>query len=109
MNFNEYQQEAQKTSTTQDWKESLILSTLGLTGEAGEVTEKVKKIIRDKAYKVNSDDVEEIKKELGDVLWYISQLGVVLNVSLEEIAQTNLQKIQSRQARGKIKGEGDNR
>jgi NTP pyrophosphatase (non-canonical NTP hydrolase) len=109
MKLNEYQEEARKTSTEKDWRESLILSSLGLAGETGEVIEKIKKVIRDKDYVITLEEKEEIKKEMGDVLWYLSQLGVVLDLSLEEIAKSNLEKIHSRHKRGVISGEGDNR
>lgn len=82
---------------------------LGLTGEAGEVAEKVKKIIRDKGGKVNEEDKQDLKKELGDVLWYVTDMADQLGFTLEEVAQANIDKLQSRKDRGKLGGSGDNR
>ena len=78
-------------------------------GEAGEVADKVKKILRDKNGVFDKDSRDAIKFELGDVLWYISQLSSELGYELEEVASSNLQKLMSRKLRGKIKGSGDNR
>jgi NTP pyrophosphatase (non-canonical NTP hydrolase) len=78
-------------------------------GEAGEVSEKIKKIWRDKNKQVDAEDREEIKKELGDVLWYLSQLAEQLGIDFDDVAQTNLEKTQSRLARDVISGSGDNR
>lgn len=80
-----------------------------MTGEAGEVSEKVKKILRDKNGQATDADRLEIAKELGDVLWYINVLSVRLGFSLEEVAQMNLDKVLSRKARGVTHGSGDNR
>ena len=79
---------------------------LGLCGEAGEVAEKVKKNIRDGASPTFKEDM---KKELGDVLWYISALARDLDIDLDTIAQMNLQKLKDRQERNQIQGSGDNR
>jgi NTP pyrophosphatase (non-canonical NTP hydrolase) len=85
-----------------------IYPTLGLCGEAGEVAEKVKKVIRDHGH-VFDDHRESIAKELGDVLWYVSQLAYELGYSLDDIAQMNIDKLTSRRDRGALHGEGDNR
>lgn len=82
---------------------------LGLTGEAGEVAEKVKKIIRDKGGVVSDEDKHELLKELGDVLWYVTDFADQLGSSLREVAQMNYEKLQSRKLRNKITGSGDNR
>lgn len=86
-----------------------IAKVLGLLGEAGEVAEKYKKIVRDKGGKVDEADKAELIKELGDVLWYVSALASYLGVPLEVVAQTNLSKLTSRKARGVQRGSGDNR
>ncbi len=83
--------------------------TLGLVGEAGEVAEKIKKILRDKNGQMSAADKQEIVKELGDVLWYIQSLADVLEVPLSHVAEVNLTKIHSRKARGVTRGSGDNR
>ncbi len=86
-----------------------IAKILGLVGEAGEVAEKYKKIIRDRDGIVTADDAQEMKKELGDVLWYVAVLAEYLGVSFEEVAQANIDKLSSRKSRGVQKGAGDNR
>ena len=102
MTFDEYQEFARSTAVyPEDCK--VVYPTLGLCGEAGEVAEKIKKHMRDGRSLVG------VGLELGDVLWYISALADDLGVMLEEIAQANVDKLQSRKERGKIGGSGDNR
>ncbi len=111
MNFNEYQKEARKTLIV-DFKDdfqAFAYFALGLNGEAGEVADKVKKILRDKGGELSDEDKQEIAKELGDVLWYLSQFALYIDYDLSEVARMNIEKLQSRMMRGKIKGEGDNR
>lgn len=108
MNFKKYQKESKKTAIYPIDK-SLEYLSLGICGESGEIAEKIKKIIRDKNGKISEEDKELITKELGDVLWYISQIASHLNESLEKIAIENLEKIFSRLERNKIRGNGDNR
>jgi len=83
----------------------LVENTLGLVGEAGEVAEKIKKLLRDSS-KINSD---EIVKELGDVVFYATALANYFSSDLTEVLQTNMDKLNSRARRGVIKGSGDNR
>lgn len=109
MTFEEYQKKSRKTALYPNKDKNFIYPTLGLTGEAGEVAEKIKKVIRDEKGVVSKDKKEEIKKELGDVLWYISQLATELKISLDDIAKTNLAKLFTRKEKGKLQGSGDNR
>jgi len=88
---------------------AFMSKVLGLAGEAGEVCEKFKKILRDKGGKITDSDREEIAKELGDVLWYVTTIGRYIGVDLEEIAEKNIEKLASREKRGKLMGNGDNR
>ena len=105
MTFNEYQEfvSSIKRYPTQN---KMLYPTLGLCGEAGEVAEKVKKHIRDGA---KENFKETITKELGDVLWYLSELAGDLDITLQEVADTNKQKLEDRLQRNKLHGEGDNR
>lgn len=103
MTFNEYQKMARSTAIYPRDR-AIVYPALGLTGEAGEVAEKVKKWIRD-----GNLDKEAIAKELGDVLWYIAALSGDLSIDMDEIALRNIQKLQDRASRGKIQGSGDNR
>jgi len=109
MKFDEYQRLSRKTAIYPQKGKNFIYPTLGLAGETGEVVEKIKKVIRDKKGKISSQQKEEISKELGDVLWYVANLATELNLSLEEIAKKNLEKLFSRKKRGKLHGKGDNR
>ena len=80
-----------------------------MCGEAGEVADKVKKVLRDNNSEFTDEKKMEIAKEIGDVLWYCATLAHDLGYSLEEIAQMNYEKLRSRQLRGKLGGSGDNR
>ena len=108
MTFNEYQTEAVKTAIYGSGNK-VIYPTLGLCGEAGEVAEKIKKILRDKDGKYSPEDILEIQKELGDVQWYIANIANDLGINLEDVAAGNIEKLRSRRSRNVIHGEGDNR
>jgi NTP pyrophosphatase (non-canonical NTP hydrolase) len=110
MTLDDYQKQALVTalSTGDDFKD-LLHWVLGINGEAGEVAEKLKKIIRDKGGKISDDDKQELAKEIGDVLWYLAVFAHDLGYSLDDIAAGNLAKLKSRQARGVLGGSGDNR
>ena len=82
---------------------------LGLVGESAEVAEKVKKIIRDKNGELSDETKAELVKELGDILWYVNAVAVMLGSDLSKVADSNLQKVLSRKERGMIHGSGDNR
>ncbi len=108
MTINEYQEHALSTAIYPE-QSRIIYPTLGLTGEAGEVSDKVKKILRDNSQEFTPEKKEEIAKELGDVLWYCATLARDLGYDLDTVAQMNVDKLRSRMERNKIKGEGDNR
>jgi NTP pyrophosphatase (non-canonical NTP hydrolase) len=108
MNFNDYQKTAVSTAIYPN-KYSIIYPALGLGGESGEVLEKVKKMIRDSDGMFTDESKLAIKKELGDVLWYVANLANDLNLELDDIANTNLEKLLSRKERGVLGGSGDNR
>ena len=86
-------------------QDRLVENTLGLVGEAGEVAEKIKKLIRDS----NRFKNEEIMKELGDVVFYATALANIYGKGLQEVLELNIAKLDDRQRRGKLKGSGDNR
>jgi NTP pyrophosphatase (non-canonical NTP hydrolase) len=90
-------------------EQAIIYPTLGLTGEAGEVANKVKKIIRDGSDSKDEKLVSEIKSEIGDCLWYIAVLADDFDIKLSDIASTNLEKLANRKKNGTIHGSGDNR
>jgi len=83
----------------------LVENTLGLVGEAGEVAEKIKKLIRDK----NKFTSEDIAKEIGDVIFYATSLGMIFGFGLGDIIKMNVEKLDGREARGTLRGSGDNR
>ena len=109
MEINHYQRESRKTAIYPDIGKNAIYPTLGLVGESGEVADKVKKILRHNKGIFDNKSKEAIKLELGDVLWYVSQLSSELGFELEEVAESNLKKLFSRKSRGQISGSGDNR
>lgn len=109
MNFNNYQTLSRRTALYKDKGRNFVYPTLGLAGETGEVAEKVKKILRDKDGVVDEATKDSLKKELGDVLWYLAQLATEFSLSLDDIADANLKKLSSRMERGKIGGDGDER
>lgn len=106
IDFKKYQQEAMKTRMYPD-EHRLTYTTLGLTGEAGELANKVKKVMRGDANR--EELIEGIKGEMGDVLWYLAALADDLGVELADIADENIRKLKSRQTRGAIQGGGDQR
>lgn len=109
MEFNDYQKESRRTAIYPDAGKNMTYPVLGLCGEAGEVAEKMKKVMRDKGGYFDHDSRAAIRKELGDVLWYVSQIASELRFDLDLIAQENLDKLNDRMLRGKIKGDGDDR
>jgi NTP pyrophosphatase (non-canonical NTP hydrolase) len=104
-----YQRESRKTWRLVHTDHPIVYPTLGLANEVGELTGKIKKIFRDKAGQISADDRAALKGELGDVLWYLAQICTELDLTLDEVAAANLSKLFSRQERGKLGGEGDNR
>lgn len=132
MTLNEYQQAAMKTATYQKGIQKLLApldafigtdrlkkdvsrvfgllyTALGANGEAGEVADQAKRVLRDDAGELTSARKEKLIKELGDCLWYLAQAANELGVTLEEVAQQNIDKLAARAAANKLSGEGDNR
>ena len=109
MNFNLYQSESRTTAFYPNVGENPIYPTLGLAGEAGEVADKVKKVLRDNGGVFDEKSIKSITLELGDVLWYVAQLSSELGIDLEQVAKLNLEKLSSRAKRDVISGSGDNR
>jgi NTP pyrophosphatase (non-canonical NTP hydrolase) len=109
MTFEEYQKKSRETAIYPNVGNNFVYPTLGLTGESGEIAEKVKKIIRDKNGFLDKEARVELSRELGDVLWYISQLSTEFGLSLDNIANENIEKLKSRKDRGMLHGQGDNR
>lgn len=104
--LNEYQKMALETAI---YPQPIIYPSLGMCGEAGEVADKVKKVLRDNNSEFTDEKKLEIAMEAGDVLWYVATLLNDLGFTLGEIAAKNYKKLKSRQKRGKLGGSGDNR
>lgn len=103
LDMDEYQNQARRYAIYK--KEfRIVYPTLGLTEEAGEVSGKISKWMRD-----GNIDKDEVAKELGDVLWFAAMLAEDLGYPLSDIAQMSLDKLESRKKRGKLRGSGDNR
>lgn len=109
MNFTDYQTRSRATAKYPAIGHAVVYPTLGLVNEAGEVAGKIKKVFRDKDGQISPETREALKAELGDVLWYLAQTCTELDISLDEVAESNIAKLLDRLARGKIQGDGDNR
>lgn len=109
MDFSDYQTKSRRTAKYPVIGHPVIYPTLGLANEAGEVAGKIKKVFRDKDGQINTETLEALKSELGDVLWYIAQVSTELGLSLDDVAEYNITKLYDRMERDKIKGDGDNR
>lgn len=108
MTFKEYQDKAMETALEYG-DQAFNYGGLGLASEAGEVAGKLKRVIREGQNTMNDEMKADLKKELGDVLWYINFLTTQLGYSLEEVAEANIEKLHSRKNRGQLMGQGDNR
>lgn len=114
MTPREYQEQALQVKLYHEAMISPLFSkvsylVMGLSGETGELAEKVKKIIRDKDCQLSEVDRFLLQKELGDVLWYLTAIISELGLSLEDTMEVNLSKIQDRINRDQLQGSGDER
>ncbi len=109
MTLSEYQQAALRTAASKDKPNEFFHLVLGLVGEAGEIAEKVKKLVRDHESDLKKLDKDDIIKELGDVMWYIATIADFLEVDLDVVGSRNITKLADRQRRNVIGGSGDNR
>lgn len=92
MDIDDYQQHALKSvAITQKGIPALAHRTLGLTGEAGILANQLKKVIRDKNGLPEENDTQEVKRRLGDVLYYVATLADYFGLTLSEIAEQNMQ------------------
>lgn len=108
MTLAEYQQQAMQTALEYG-DQTFNYGGLGLVGEAGEIANKLKKVIREHQGQITPEMREDLKKELGDVLWYINFLTTHLGLKLDDVAQANINKLFSRKDRGTLLGSGDDR
>lgn len=110
LKINEYQKEAHKTACYLGLEEGdYTYPVMGLAEEAGEVCGKFAKAVRDCNGVIDEERKTAIKKELGDVCWFIAELSTLLGLELEDVMQANLDKLASRKERGVLHGSGDDR
>jgi len=107
--FDDYQKQCKKTAVYPKIGKNFSYPTIGLMGEAGEVANKIKKLIRDDKGKINNVRRDEIKAEIGDMMWYTAQLSTELGIKFSDVFKANLEKLASRQKRGTLHGSGDKR
>jgi NTP pyrophosphatase (non-canonical NTP hydrolase) len=106
---DDYQRAALRTARNKDAPDEFMHLVLGLVGEAGEIAEKVKKLVRDEDSDLAKLDRNDMAAELGDVLWYTAVLANFLDLSLDDVAQRNVDKLADRQQRAVLGGSGDRR
>jgi NTP pyrophosphatase (non-canonical NTP hydrolase) len=110
MTFDEYQKQAITTLISHpDPLMDKTIMVLGISGEASEIAEKWKKLVAYRDGKITGDDITDLGKEIGDVLWYLTVFANMLGISMDEIARKNAAKLADRKSRGVQKGAGDNR
>ena len=109
MNLNDYQSAALRTARPKDANDELFHLLLGLCGEAGEIAEKAKKVVRDHASDFSKLDQDDLTKELGDVLWHIATIAAYFDIRLDDVGTKNIAKLADRLKRNVISGSGDNR
>ena len=105
MNANEYQRQARQFAVYPDIGDNIAYPTLGLTGEAGEVANQVKKVLRDDGGFVNTKRLAAIEDELGDVLWYVANLASEIGSDIEYIMEVNISKLAERRQQDLIHGD----
>ena len=109
MDCDEYQRAALRTARAKDAPDEFMHLVLGLVGEAGEIAEKIKKLVRDKSSDLAQLDRDDMEAELGDVLWYVAVLANFLGLSLDDVARRNIDKLADRHRRNLLGGSGDDR
>jgi len=109
MTIEEYQKLSRETAVYPGAGKNFIYPTLGLAGETGETVEIIKKVMRDSNGQISAEAKTALINELGDILWYMAQLATETGLSLDNIAQTNIEKLRSRKERGVLHGQGNDR
>ena len=109
LTFGKYQRLARKTAVYPNKGANANYAIIGLLGEAGELANKWKKVIRDDAGVITAERRKDMVAEIGDILWYVASLATEIGVDMEDIAQGNLNKLFKRYEKGVLHGDGDNR
>lgn len=105
MELNDYQKLAMRTNSNDNFVDGVLNAALGLTGEAGEVADMIKKYV----YHGHKLTTNELVKELGDVMWYIALMCDTLGISMDTVANTNIEKLKKRYPNGFSKEDSINR
>ena len=108
MTISDFQIAAMETAIYPQ-EEMVIYPTLGLCGEAGELANKIKKVLRDDNSVITAKKKEAVAREIGDCLWYLAALAFDLGLNLEDIAKDNIIKLRSRKRKSTLPGDGDER
>lgn len=108
MNFNEYQKQCLDTAIYPNVGSNIYYPALGL-GEAGEICNQIKKVMRDDGGVITESRREKLKGEIGDLLYYCAALCSELKLEMQEVAEYNVEKLNSRKQRGVLQGSGDER
>ena len=106
--FDDYQEAAARTRVYPEGA-AILYPALGLAGEAGEVCNKIKKVIRDDSCELTDERLAQLREELGDVMWYVAALCTDLQLNLGDICRENAEKLAQRQEDGTLQGDGDTR
>jgi len=109
MDFEEYQKKSHSFATYPVITSRMVYPLLGLAGETGELLEKMKKLFRDQEGRMDMNFRNSIARELGDVLWYLSEVATLMDLKLPAIAEQNIEKLSFRKEKGILKGSGDYR
>ena len=109
MGFNDYQEYVCDLAVYPNKGSNYIYPALGIGGEAGECCDRIKKAQRDDGGVITDETKALMKKELGDLMWYIAAEAMELEMTLEEIVRTNINKLRDRRERDVLRGSGDNR
>jgi NTP pyrophosphatase (non-canonical NTP hydrolase) len=107
--FDEYEQLVNDTAIYPNRGSNIVYPALGLCGEAGEVAEKIKKVLRDQDGVLNDETREAIVKEMGDVIWYLVALSKEIGTNINHVIDVNRKKLIGRRERGTLQGSGDDR
>ncbi len=109
MDADNYQEQVFEFGIYPDKGNNWIYPSIGLAGETGEVSELIKRIIRDKNSVLDEESRQKLKLELGDVAWYVAVLAKELGLSLNDVLAANIEKLENRRAKGTLGGNGDRR
>lgn len=109
LTFDEYQERARDFVFYPDEGKNFAFPALGLAGEVGEAAKIVVEVMEEKGGVIDEETREKLGNELGDALWYMGALAGEISLTLDQVAEANLEKLASRKERGVLRGSGDDR